>query len=137
MMADVFARPLPRLQGYTAEFYAWTKQRELRFQRCTGCGRWRHVPRSVCAGCGSTAWEWARSAGKGCVYTFSITHRPMHPAFLATPYATVVVELDEGPRVMTWLRDVPPEDVRIGLRVEVVFEDVSDDVTLPMFRPSR
>jgi uncharacterized OB-fold protein len=71
------------------------------------------------------------------VYTFSITHRPMHPAFLATPYATVVVELDEGPRVMTWLRDVPPEDVRIGLRVEVVFEDVSDDVTLPMFRPSR
>jgi uncharacterized OB-fold protein len=79
--------------------------------------------------------EWARSAGTGCVYTFSITHRPMHPAFLDVPYATVVVELDEGPRLMTWLRDVPVDRIRVGLPVEVTFEDVSDDVTLPMFRP--
>jgi uncharacterized OB-fold protein len=59
----------------------------------------------------------------------------MHPAFLDVPYATVVVELEEGPRVMTWLRDVPLAAIRVGLEVEVLFEDVSDEVTLPMFRP--
>ena len=62
-MSDVFARPLPKLTGLTAEFYAFTKQHELRFQRCTGCGRWRHVPRLLCPGCGGAAWEWAPSSG--------------------------------------------------------------------------
>lgn len=135
MSDDVFARPLPKLQGLTAEFYAFTKRRELRFQRCTACGRWRHAPRLWCAGCGSEAWEWARSAGEGTVYTWSVTQKPMHPGFLDLPYATVVVELAEGPRVLTWVRDVAPADLRVGLPLRVDFEDVSADVTLPVFRP--
>jgi uncharacterized protein len=133
-MSDPFARPLPRLTGLTAEFFAWTRQHELRFQRCTACGRWRHVPRLLCAACGSDAWEWARSSGQGTVYTWSVTHRPMHPAFLEMPYATVVVEMAEGPRLMGWVRDVSPEALRVGMAVEVTFEQVADDVVLPMFR---
>ncbi len=136
-MTDVFARPLPKLQGLTAEFYAFTRRRELRFQRCTGCGRWRHVPRLLCAGCGGEAWEWARSAGQGIVHTWSVTHRPMHPAFLDVPYATVVVEMAEGPRLLTWVRDVALDGLRVGMPVEVDFEDVTADVTLPVFRPRR
>lgn len=133
-MSDPFARPLPRLTGLTAEFFAWTAKHELRFQRCTACGRWRHVPRLLCAACGSDAWEWARSSGKGRVYTWSVTHRPMHPAFLEMPYATVVVEMEEGPRVMGWVRNVAPDDLRVDMAVEVTFEQVADDVVLPMFR---
>lgn len=136
-MSDAFARPLPRLAGYAAEFYAFCRRRELRFQRCSGCGRWRHVPRTLCAGCGSDAWEWARSAGTGRIHTWSVTHRPMHPAFLEVPYAVVVVELDEGPRVVTWVRDVAPAALAVGMPVAVDFEDVTDAVTLPVFRPRR
>jgi uncharacterized OB-fold protein len=133
-MSDPFARPLPRLTGLTAEFFAWTAKHELRFQRCTSCGRWRHVPRLLCAACGSDAWEWARSSGRGTVHTWSVTHRPMHPAFLQVPYATVVVEMEEGPRLMGWVRDVAPDALCVGMPVEVTFEQVADDVVLPMFR---
>jgi uncharacterized OB-fold protein len=133
-MSDVFARPLPKLGGLTGEFYAFTKQHELHFQRCTRCDRWRHVPRVLCPDCASDTWEWARSTGQGTVFTWSITHRPMHPAFLEMPYATVVVELVEGPRMLTTLVDVAPEELRVGMPVEVVFDDVTDVVTLPRFR---
>jgi hypothetical protein len=133
-MSDVFAKPLPKLAGLTGEFYAFTKRHELRFQRCTACGRWRHVPRVLCPDCASDAWAWERSAGRGTVFTWSVTHRPMHPAFLEMPYATVVVELAEGPRMLTTLIDVAPEELRAGLPVEVVFDDVTDEVTLPRFR---
>ena len=133
-MSDVFAKPLPKLAGLTGEFYAFTKRHELRFQRCTSCGRWRHVPRVLCPDCASDAWEWERSTGQGTVFSWSVTHRPMHPAFLELPYATVVVELAEGPRMLTTLVDVSPDGLRVGLPVEVVFDDVTDAVTLPRFR---
>jgi len=133
-MSDVFGKPLPKLTGLTAEFYAFTRRHELRFQRCTGCGRWRHVPRLLCPACGSAAVEWARSSGRGRVHTWSTTHRPMHPAFLELPYATVVVEMDEGPRLLTTIVDVAPDALAVGMPVEVVFDDVTDTVTLPRFR---
>ncbi len=92
------------------------------------------MPRVLCADCASDAWEWARSLGQGAVFTWSVTHRPMHPAFLEVPYATVVVELAEGPRVLTRWCDVAPDALRVGMPVEVDFDDVTADVTLPRFR---
>jgi len=137
MSADVFRRPLPVLRGFAADFYGFLRARELRFQRCSGCGRWRHTPRVLCPACSSSEFEWARSSGRGRVFSWSVTHRPMHPAFLEVPYATVVIELDEGPRMLTWMRDVPPGSLAVGMRAEVAFEDVSDEVTLAVFRPVR
>lgn len=127
--------PLPLVEGFAKEFYDWCKQRELRFQRCYGCGSWRHVPREMCADCGSFDWEWARSAGRGKVFTWTVVARAMHPAFQnRVPYAPVVIEMEEGVRLLSQVVDVPASELRIDMPVEVVFEDVSADITLPRFR---
>lgn len=130
-----YPRPLPRLRGFAADFYAYCRQHELRFQRCADCGRWRHVPRDMCAACGSFDWEWARSSGKGTLFSWTTTMQPMMPQFAdLVPYSPVVVELEEGVRMLSWLVDVDADDFALGLPVEVVFDDVTPDVTLPKFR---
>jgi len=129
-------RRVPVLQGYTKEFYDWCHKRELRFQRCQSCGAWRHPPRPMCGSCHSLQWEWAPTRGKGKVYCWTTVHQPLDPAFAAeVPYAAAVVELDEGPRLATWVTGIPPDQLRVGMLVELWFEDVSDEVTLPKFKP--
>lgn len=130
-----YPRPLPRLRGFAADFYAYCRKHELRFQRCDDCGRWRHVPRDMCAACGSFDWEWVRSSGKGSLFSWTTTMQPMMPQFAdLVPYSPVVVELEEGVRMLSWLVDVDADDFALGLPVEVVFDDVTPDVTLPKFR---
>ena len=133
--ATEYVKPLPEMAGFTQEFYQHCRRSELRFQRCKGCGQWRHVPRHKCGGCSSWEWEWAKSRGRGKVFTWTVTRRPMHPAFAEDPpYAPVVVELEEGVRMVTWLVDCPPDEIQAGMPVEVVFDDVTAEVTLPKFR---
>ena len=132
------ARPLPAMDGLAGQFYGFCRQRELRFQRCTACGAWRHVPRELCAACGSWSWEWARSSGRGTVFTWTVAVRAMHPAFqAAVPYAAVVVEMEEGVRVLSTVTDCPPGELAIGMPVTVAFDDVTPEVALPTFRRGR
>jgi uncharacterized OB-fold protein len=127
---------LPVLQGYTSEFYEACHKHELRFQHCLGCGIWRHPPRPMCSSCHSSQWEWARVKGRGKVYCWTIVYQPLDPAFADDiPYAAVIVELEEGPRLATWVTDIPPEQLRVGMPVELWFDDISNEVTLPKFRP--
>lgn len=129
-----YTKPLPVLEGHAADFYGFCKKGELHFQRCSDCGAWRHVPRELCAECGSWAWEWARSSGRGEVYTWTVVGRALHPAYQDDcPYAPTVVELEEGVRLLSEVVDVAPEELRIGMPVQVVFEAVTDEVTLPRF----
>ncbi len=136
MTTDIaYAKPLPALTGLTKEFYGWCRQRELRFQRCARCEAWRHVPRDMCAACGSAEWRWERSGGRGRIFTWTLVARAMHPAFADdAPYAAVVIEMDEGVRVVSQVIDCPVDELAIDTPVQVVFEDVTDDVTLPKFR---
>ena len=130
-----YTKPLPLMTGLTKQFYDWCKQRELRFQRCTKCGTWRHVPREICPECGSSDWEWAKSCGRGKVFTWTVAARPMHPAFVADiPYAPVVIQMEEGVRLLSQVIDCPPEELEMDMPVEVVFDDVTPEVTLPKFR---
>ena len=130
-----YAKPLPVLEGLSGEFYAWCRQGELRFQRCTDCGTFRHVPRELCAQCNSFAWEWARSSGRGTVYTWTVVQRALHPALANdTPLAPVVVEMEEGVRLLGNMVDCAPQELVIGLPVEVEFEAVTPEVSLPRFR---
>ena len=130
-----YVKPLPVLEGLTGEFYAWCRQGELRFQRCTDCGSFRHVPRELCAQCNSFAWEWARSSGRGTVYTWTVVQRALHPAFVNdTPLAPVVVEMEEGVRLLGNMVDCAPRELVIGLPVVVEFEAVTPEVSLPRFR---
>ncbi len=130
-----YQKPLPVMAGITKEFYENCARGELCFQRCSGCNKLRHTPTPRCANCGSWEWEWSRSTGRGKVVTWTIVRRPMHPDFAEdVPYAPAVIELDDGVRMVSWVIDCPPEELSAGMRVEVAFDDVTDEVTLPKFR---
>jgi uncharacterized protein len=129
-------KPRPVLEGMTAAYYEHCARGELAFQRCDDCGAWRHPPRVLCAACGSARWSWQPSTGRGRVFTWTVVHQPMNPAFASeVPYAVIVVETDEGVRVVTNLRGAGPEVLRLGLPVEVTFEVIDGTLTLPMFQP--
>jgi uncharacterized OB-fold protein len=132
-----YAKPLPELDGLTKEFYDFCKQGTLHFQRCTGCGAWRHVPREICAECGSWDWAWVPSTGRGRIYSWTVVVRALHPAFQDdTPYAPVIVEMEEGVRLLSQVENVAPENLEIDMPVVVCFEAVTADVSLPRFRRS-
>ena len=128
-------KPLPVLEGFTKAFYAGCARGELLFQVCGGCNRWRHVPRELCAECGSWEWDWKASSGRGRVFTWTVIARALHPAFAdAVPLAAGVVELEEGVRLLSHVIDCAPDALEMEMPVEVVFEAASDEVTLPLFR---
>ncbi len=129
--------PLPQPDDdLVAEFWAHCAREELRFQRCSACGDWRHLPRLRCARCGSGEFRWERSSGRGRVYSWTVTHQAPLPAFAGrVPYAALVVELDEGVRMVSGLVEATPDVLRLDLPVEVVFERVGPDAALPQFRP--
>ncbi len=130
-------RIVPELDGLAVDFYRHLARGELCFQRCNGCQRFRHTPRWRCAGCGSDDFEWVRSAGSGKVFSWTVTHRPIDPGWakIDLPYATLVVEMDEGVRAVGALRDALPEVLRLDLRVEAVIEKKNDDFAFLWFRP--
>ncbi len=139
-MADqkAYRKPLPRIDEESRGYWEALARHELYVQRCRGCGTTRFYPRAVCPACLSSDTEWLRASGRGSVYTFTITRQNQAPGFRdELPYVLAVVELTEGVRLMTNVVGCPPEEVRIGMPVEVVFEDVAPEVTLPKFRPVR
>jgi len=130
-------KPAPQPDGLNEEFYRHCASGELRFQRCRSCGVWRHLPRYMCAACSSTDWEWAASTGRGTIFSWTVTHQAMHPAFANdVPYAVIVVEMDEGVRMVSGLRGLEPSGLSLDLPVRVEFEAVSDSIALPYFRPA-
>jgi hypothetical protein len=136
--ARTYTRPLPRIDEESRGWWEALARHELYVQRCRGCGTKRFYPRAVCPACLSGATEWVRASGRGTVYSFTVTHQNQAPGFHdAVPYVLALVELAEGVTLMTNVVDCAPEEVRIGMPVEVVFEDVTAEVTLPKFRPGR
>ena len=134
-MSD-YKHPLPELDDdLTRSFYDHCKQGSLHFQRCNDCNAWRHVPREICPECNSWDWTWQASTGRGKVFSWTVVGRALHPAFQDdTPYAPVIVEMDEGVRLLTQLTDVAPEDLEIDMPVEVAFDAVTPEITLPRFK---
>ena len=130
-----YRKPLPRITPDNRPFWEGARRHELRLQRCEGCGRFRYPPGPVCPGCLSERAEWSRMSGRGAVSSWVVFHKAYFPAFAdEIPYAVVQVELEEGPRLTANLVDVPPAEIRIGLPVEVVFDDVTPEISLPRFR---
>lgn len=133
-----YAKPLPAMVGLTQEFYAWCRKHELRFQRCADCRAWRHVPRELCAECGSWSWTWERSSGRGTVFTWTVAERPLFPPFADdVPYAPIVVAMEEGVRLLSLMVDCARDELAFDMPVEVVFDDVTPEIALPKFRRRR
>ena len=119
----------------TEPFWAGTLAGELRVQRCNNCGRHYFYPRPFCPTCWSDDVAWKEASGRGTLYTYSIVHVNDLPPFAErVPYVAAVVELDEGPRVMTNVEGVAFEDLRVEMPVVVDFKAISDDITIPVFR---
>ena len=106
-------------------------------QHCQACKAYHMPVRSICDVCLGTDLEWVQSSGKGEVYTFVLMHYIYHPAFAKeVPYNLATVKLKEGVLMDASLVDCRNEEILIGMPVEVVFEAVSDEVTVPKFRPA-
>jgi hypothetical protein len=130
-------RPKPQPTPETQHFWDGTKVGELRLQRCNVTGEVYFPPRPFCPGSGSRDVSVFVASGKARLYSYVIHHRPV-PGF-TPPYAIAVVELAEGPRMMTNIVDCPqtPEALVLDMPLEVVFEKIDDEITLPLFRPAK
>jgi len=129
-----YKKPIPAITPDMRPFFEAAKRHELVVQRCKGCGTHRFPAREICSNCLSEESEWVKVSGKGEIFSFNVMHQVYDPGFAdEVPYAVVVVKLAEGAKISSNLVGVKPHDIKIGMRVKVVFEDVSDEVTLPKF----
>ncbi len=132
-----YEKPLPVPNADNKEFWESCKKHQLRIQKCQGCGELRWPPSFLCPHCHSQESEWVRVSGKGTVYTFTVFHRAYHLGFKEDiPYVTAVVELDEGPHLLSNIVDCEPGEVRCDMPVEVVWEDIDEDFSIPKFKPA-
>ena len=133
-----YAKPLPVVDDANKPYWHALKSHELRLLRCDSCGEFRLYPFRQCPYCGHDRATWAALSGKGQVWTKTVFHHVYFEGFRGEiPYNVVVVELDEGPRVYSNIVGKPNDEIRIGDRVEAVFDDVTPDVTLLKFRIVR
>ncbi|HYF96144.1 MAG TPA: Zn-ribbon domain-containing OB-fold protein [Symbiobacteriaceae bacterium] len=131
-----YAKPLPVVDPDSRPYWDAARAHRLMIQRCTACGKHQFYPRSRCSQCFADV-EWVEASGRGHVYSFTIIHRAPGDAFQQeAPYVVALVDLAEGVRMMTNLRGIAPEEVRIGMPVRVTFADVTPEVTLPQFEPA-
>ena len=135
-MSQGYQKPLPRIDDMNRPFWEAARKHELVLQKCLKCGHYRNLIGTTCPRCLSDRLEWVKVSGRGTVYTWTVFHMVYHPAFAnEVPYAVVAVELEEGPRMITSLVECKPENIELGMWVEVVFDDVTEAITLPKFRP--
>lgn len=130
-------KPVPEITPELRPFFEAARRRELVVQRCSDCGTLRFPVRQLCAQCLSTDAGWLPVSGRGEIFSFNIMHQVYHPGFASeVPYAVVLVKLDEGPKMLSNLVGIQPHEIQIGLPVQVVFEDITDEITLPRFEPA-
>ena len=133
--------PLPSPQGESRFYWDAARRHELWLRRCNDCEEAYFYPRDISPCCFSRNTAWMRASGRGTLHTFTIVHRSPHPAFQdRAPFVVALVRLDEGPLMATNLiglgSDPQPEDLTIGMELIVDYTDVTDEVTLPVFRPA-
>jgi uncharacterized OB-fold protein len=134
-MTTEYKKELPPITLTTKPFWDAAKQHELMAYKCLNCGTY-YWPAVHCMACDNPKMEWVKVSGKGEVYTFTVLHQLYHPAWEGEiPYNVSWIKLDEGPFLMSNVTSCKNEDLHIGMRVEVVFEDVTEEITLPKFKP--
>ena len=136
-IAHSIDRPLPTPYTFSQPFWDATRRHELVLQKCSHCGTVRYYPRPRCPTCLSADSQWVQLSGDGSVYNFTIVHRPLARWFADKMHLIcAVIELDEGVRMMSNVEGIDPSQVHIGMRVSVTFEDVTEEITPPKFRPA-
>ena len=126
------------MQPWSEPFWEGAKQHKLLIQECKDCNAKIFYPRKICPECWSENLSWTEASGKGRIFSYSVTMAGVEEKFTEDlPFVLALVDLEEGVRMMTNIVDCPHDEVSIGMDVEVVFEDVTEDVSLPKWRPSK
>lgn len=135
---SVYAKPLPRIDERNRGHWDGARENKLLVQKCGDCGALRYPSSRLCAKCQSEVAGWVEVSGKGTVWSWCVFHRAYFEGFKPEiPYAVVLVQLDEGPKLYSNLMGVPKERIRIGMRVKAVFERVTDEATLVKFAEAK
>ena len=129
------AMPQPLANATSLPWWQAAAEHRLVVQRCAPCQHLRHPPAPICPECRSDEADWKELSGRGEVYTYTLVHRPL-AAGQELPFVVAVIALEgaEGLRMISNLVEVAPEDLAIGMPVEVVWEDMSADLAIPRFR---
>jgi uncharacterized OB-fold protein len=137
-MADSPARSdLPTIEPESRPYWDAAAEGRLLLRSCSDCGTVHHYPRPFCPACWSENVEWVEASGRATLYTWSTVFvNDMYPFRERLPYIAAVVDLEEGPRMMTNVVDAAPEDLSVGMALQVAFREVDDAVTAPVFRPA-
>ena len=140
MTQQPYTKPVPVPQGESDYYWEKAKAHELWLRNCGDCDQAYFYPRDICPHCFSRNTSWIQASGKGTLHTFAIVHRAPTPAFRDdAPFVVAMVDLEEGVRMPTNLVEVEPDPagITIGMAVEVVFEDITDEISLPKFKPAN
>jgi uncharacterized OB-fold protein len=132
--------PLPERESETADFWEGCAARELRIQRCARCGTYQHPPGPICHNCQSFDLSWDVSQGMGRIFSYVVVHHSVHPATNdVVPYNVAVVELDDcgGTLVTSNVVDCANEDLYVGMRLRLLWEQVTPSLSLYRFMPAQ
>ncbi len=133
---DVTSKPRPRVTPDNRPFWEACREHRLELPWCAECARAFLPPSPVCPYCLGDRIEWRAASGRGAVSTFVVVHQKWFPAFADDiPYNVAQIELEEGPRLTSNIVGIDNAALEVGLEVEVIFDDVDGETTLPRFRP--
>ena len=136
-MTDTPAKHFPRPTPETEAYWQGCRNHELLLQRCTRCNEFQFYPRTICSHCMNGDLVWVKASGHGQIKTFTIVRRPVSEAYAAdVPYVVALIQLDEGPTMMSNVVQCDPNVIQIGDSVQVLFDDWSEEVSIPKFRPA-
>ncbi len=134
---QALARPVPVVQPWARPFWDAAREHRLLLQHCADCDQPIHYPRIACPHCGSPRLDWRPASGRASVYSYTVVVSNAPSAFLDDmPYVVAVVELEEGVRMLSNIVGCDADRLRCDMAVEVVFEKLNDEFTLPKFRPA-
>jgi len=130
-------KPLPTISGETKPFWDACRRGNLIIQKCDRCQEYQFYPRGICANCWCQDIRWVTATGKGTVWTFTVTRQNRTLGFEdELPYVLALVELDEGVKMFTNIVECDPNEVKIGMPVEVTFVQANQQITIPYFKPA-
>jgi uncharacterized OB-fold protein len=128
---------VPGVSELTEPYWAGAQRHELLLQHCQACGHIWHPPLPRCPACHLDDIEWTPASGRGHLYTYTAAYHATHAAMAdKVPYIIALVQLEEGPRVLTNLRNCAEADASVGMPVHLIFEELTPEITLPQFEPA-
>lgn len=128
---------LPAPDDDTQPYWDAAREGRLLIKRCADCGAAHFYPRPFCPRCWSSAVTWEAASGRAALYTWSVVHHNDLPPFSdRLPYVAAVVDLAEGPRLLTNVVDCDPDRLQVGMPLQVAYRDLAEDVTVPVFTPA-